>query len=201
MAAGKHWPARQRDLLVGLATFMRDDTREVSVGDVLVAEAAALSLRWARVAKRELRKAGCLDYAPGKGKTPTRWTVLCLPESGTERVSVTERVILRPSECHLDPGQGGTERVIPGVSPNGYHQAFDLPGQGPRGRATRRLGRRPGPQDRPLMTTVETHQFEGDGQADTCTRGGCGLPARNRRHAVPSSPVPARRVAARERTG
>lgn len=80
-------PERQLRLLVALATFMSDESREVKVGfkDVLI-ECTGQTHNTVRDARNELQEGGRLSYVPGRGVgNLTLWTVLCLPAKGTNQ--------------------------------------------------------------------------------------------------------------------
>jgi hypothetical protein len=81
-----HLPQRQEHFLLGLATFLPDDTRTALAGFDAITEAAAQARNTARTARRELEKDGKLASRPtgvGRGHV-TEWTALCLPEVSPE---------------------------------------------------------------------------------------------------------------------
>lgn len=80
-------PERQLRLLVALATWMNDQSREVRVAFGTVIKTANISVNTGRKARKELNESGKLAYTEGRGRgNKTVWTVLCLPEKGTSAV-------------------------------------------------------------------------------------------------------------------
>jgi hypothetical protein len=105
-------PDRQLCLLVALATWMDDHSRVVRVGfDALIA-VSGRTHNTIRKARRELEDGGKVITVTGGGRGHlTLWTVLCLPEKGTN--------VLGPL---LETGKGtnpGPERV-PTEGQKGY---------------------------------------------------------------------------------
>lgn len=80
-------PDRQLRLLVALATFMNDDSRSVKAGFGELIRCTGRSHNTVQAARSELESAGRLTSIPGRGRgVLTLWTVLCLPEKGTNNV-------------------------------------------------------------------------------------------------------------------
>jgi hypothetical protein len=112
-------PGRQLRLLTGLATFMGDDSRSVSVGfDALITVTGNVR-NTVRIARREFEERGSLSSEPGNGRGHlTLWTVLCLPEKG---VSVLDPL--------YGPGKGvndGSERGSTSTEKGGQPKRADL---------------------------------------------------------------------------
>jgi hypothetical protein len=121
---------RVKDFLIGLATFMADDSRTTQVGIDALMEAAGQARNTFREARREAEKAGDVISMPtgtGRGHR-TQWTVLCLPEvspeitrlgkgvsdvnpvSAADPLSGLKGVNRSPERGSNDPGKGGQPR-------------------------------------------------------------------------------------------
>lgn len=78
-----HLREREEHLLIGLATFLTDNSRTALVGVDALMDASGQARNTFRSARRELEKTGRLasrQTGTGRGKV-TEWTVLCLPET------------------------------------------------------------------------------------------------------------------------
>jgi hypothetical protein len=88
-----HLRDRQEHLMVGLATFLTDDSRTALVGVDALMDASDQARNTFRQARRELEKEGKLasqQTGVGRGKV-TEWTALCLPETaGAARKGVSD---------------------------------------------------------------------------------------------------------------
>src|SRR5207248_8404256 len=72
-AAARHrgertWPKAEKDFLIGLATWLDDDSNEKAVGDAAMAAASGLDPRVMRRAKQSLRARGWIEYDSPSGR-------------------------------------------------------------------------------------------------------------------------------------
>lgn len=105
MTICKRYPQRQKDLLIGLATYLDDSTVEVRLGNDKLAEASGLHPDTVKAVKRELRKAAVIDYEPGRHRGDcTFYRVLILTEGGTS---------------NTPPSEGGTDSTPPSSQKGG----------------------------------------------------------------------------------
>lgn len=118
-------PDRQLRLLIALATWMGDYTRTVRLGfDQLVTDTGK-SHNTIRKARRELEDATKLVSERGDGRGHmTLWTVLCLPEKGTNGIGTLSDDEKGTNVLGTLPGGGkgtnsGSERV-PTEGDKGY---------------------------------------------------------------------------------
>jgi len=110
---GPRWLARHRDFLVGLATYMSDDSLSVKCTNDQLAEASGRD-RWAvNLAKRELVKDGVITYEPARhrGQVTTYRVLADLPA-------------LRKG---VDPKSSPSEGVDPKSSPSVPRKGWTSP--------------------------------------------------------------------------
>jgi hypothetical protein len=111
MSICKRLPQRQKDLLIGLATWLDDSTITVRLGNDQLAEASALHPDTVKVVKRELRKANVIDYEPGRHRGDrTLYRVLILAEGGANSTPPSEGGASSTPPSGGKGGSGGPER-------------------------------------------------------------------------------------------
>lgn len=108
--AGGHWKPAHKDVLIGLATYLTDDSLSVKVTNERLAEASGRD-RWAlNLAKREMAKDSVIAYEPGRhrGEITTYHVLVDLP-------ALSEGV---------DPESSPSEGVDPESSPSGSRKGW-----------------------------------------------------------------------------
>lgn len=125
-----HLRDRQAHLMIGLATFLTDDSRTALVGIDALMGAAAQARNTFKTARRELEKDGKLasrQTGVGRGAV-TEWTALCLPETaepvrkGVNNVNRVNNVDPLPEEKGVN---ADSERGSIGPEKGGQGQSAD----------------------------------------------------------------------------